>query len=241
MIASRLARAFKRQDWLTIAIELVLVTLGVLIALQLGAWAEARADQRSLRGVLERLSEETQTNFETMDSYLERYEAVREATDIGSAALEACDPTPAAAEQVAFSIALMATDLDPTFVSMTAQELSRQDRFLDRLSPEFRSAFNTYQARIAEDNEQTTVNFMLIWDNHPLNHPAVSADLSGDPDSNGFLLTEPLSVLCEDGEFRRRYFLSSAIIGGLELRINGLRENAEEFRIALTDERTAQG
>jgi hypothetical protein len=241
MIASRLAHALKRQDWLTIAIELVLVTLGVLIALQLGAWAEARADQKSLRGVLERLDAETQTNIETMDVYLRRYVEAREATATGRQALEACDITYEAAQQVARSIGLMARDLDPTFLTLTAQELGRQDRFLDRLSAEFRAAFNSHQAQITEDNDQTSVNFMLLWDNHPLRHRAVSADLSDDPQTAGFLLAEPLSALCEDNEFRRRYSLSSAIVLGLEMRIEALKQSAEEFRAALAKERAAQG
>lgn len=241
MIASRLASALRRQDWVTIAIELVLVTVGVLIALQLGAWAEARSDQASLRGALERLEEETQTNLEIMDFYLERYERVREATDIGRVAIEACDPTVEAAEQVAVSIALMTVDLDPTFITITARELSRQDRYLDRLSPAFRAAFNSFQAQLAENNDQTSINFDLLWDNHALNHPAVSADLALAPLSTPLQLTEPLSVLCEDNEFRRRYFMSTALVGGLEARINGLKQSAEEFQAVLGEEREAQG
>ncbi len=240
MIASRLASALRRQDWVTIAIELVLVTVGVLIALQLGAWAEARSDQASLRGALERLEEETQTNLEIMDFYLERYERVREATDIGRVAIEACDPTVEAAEQVAVSIALMTVDLDPTFITITARELSRQDRYLDRLSPAFRAAFNSFQAQLAEDNDQTSINFDLLWDNHALNHPAVSADLALAPLSTPLQLTEPLSVLCEDNEFRRRYFMSTALVGGLEARINALKLSAEDFEQALSAERALQ-
>ncbi len=241
MKPSRMSKSLKEQNWASVAIDLVLVTISVLIALQLGQFAQSREDQRSLRGALERLEEETQTNIAIMDHYLVRYDRVRDATDIGRMAIQTCDPTPEAAAQVAESIAYMTVDLDPTFITLTAEELSRQARYLDRLSPEFRVAFNRFQATLAEDNDQTTVNFQLIWDNRVFNHPAMTADLSAEPLTTPVELSVPLSVLCEDNEFRRRYFMTTALIAGLGARINGLKGEAEAFREALSAERDRQG
>ncbi len=45
MIIQGLAAALRRQDWATVLIELVLVIAGVLIALQVNNWNEARQDR----------------------------------------------------------------------------------------------------------------------------------------------------------------------------------------------------
>ena len=43
MITKRITRSLQKQDWVAFSIELVLVIVGVLIALQLDQWKEARA------------------------------------------------------------------------------------------------------------------------------------------------------------------------------------------------------
>lgn len=240
MIASRLARALKRQDWVSVAVELALVTLGVLIALQIGDWSQSRADKRSLGQTLERLDEETATNLEIIDFYLARYASSAEASAPARVAIEACDPSPEAVDLVVASIAGMAADFDPSFVMRTADELTRQDRFLDQLSLNFRAAFNRFQARLDEDDAQTTVNFTLLWDNHVINHPAVSAELNPDPLTAPLMLSETIDTLCEDTAFRRRFFITSAFIAGLDARLTALRTETLAFRDALDAEREAQ-
>ena len=240
MIASRLAQALKRQDWVTIAIELVLVTVGVLIALQLGQWSQSRADQQGLRQILERLDEETVTNLEIIENYLDRYARSLDAIGPAREVIETCDGSDAAMNQVVAAIASMSADFNPSFVALTAEELSRQDRYLDRLSAEFRAAFNRFQAQLAEDDTSTTQNFILLWNNHVLNHPAISARLDEDLLSTPLQLTEPMDVLCQDNEFRRRFFISAAFVAGLEARLASLQTEAARFRASLDEERQAQ-
>lgn len=43
MILRRLADSFRRQDWFAVMIEFVLVVAGILPALQISNWNEARA------------------------------------------------------------------------------------------------------------------------------------------------------------------------------------------------------
>ena len=45
MILRRVASALKRQDWVVVLIEFVLVIAGVLIALQINNWNEATGTQ----------------------------------------------------------------------------------------------------------------------------------------------------------------------------------------------------
>ncbi len=241
MKPSRMSKSLKDQNWASVAIDLVLVTISVLIALQLGQLAQSHADQQGLRQTLERLDEETQTNMDILDHYLSRYAGIAEADEIARAAIVACDSSDEALDQVEYAIALMVADLNPSFVFRTAEEMARQDRFLDRLSPEFRAAFNQFQAQLAEDDDQSTINFMLIWDNHVMNDPAVGADLSPDLLTTPLQLTEPMAALCQDNAFKRRYFITAALIAGLEARMSNLRASAVAFRATLAEERARQG
>ena len=43
MILRRITEAFRRQDWFTVAIETLIVVLGVFLGLQVNNWNEARA------------------------------------------------------------------------------------------------------------------------------------------------------------------------------------------------------
>jgi hypothetical protein len=44
MILRRIATAFRKQDWFTVAIETLIVIFGVFIGLQVNNWNEGRAD-----------------------------------------------------------------------------------------------------------------------------------------------------------------------------------------------------
>ena len=58
MILRRLTTALRKQDWFTVAVETLIVVLGVFLGLQVNNWNEARSDQASSRVVLERLEQD---------------------------------------------------------------------------------------------------------------------------------------------------------------------------------------
>ncbi len=58
MILRRLAEAFRRQDWFTVAVETLIVVFGVFIGLQVSNWNEARKQAALQATLLERLEEE---------------------------------------------------------------------------------------------------------------------------------------------------------------------------------------
>ncbi len=59
MILRRIASALKRQDWAVVLVEFALVILGVLIALQVNNWNEARKERNLESAYLENLHTET--------------------------------------------------------------------------------------------------------------------------------------------------------------------------------------
>lgn len=45
MILRRLADAFRRQDWFTVSLEIVIVMIGIFLGLQVNAWKQSRIDR----------------------------------------------------------------------------------------------------------------------------------------------------------------------------------------------------
>lgn len=81
MILRRIAAALKRQDWATVFIEFVLVILGVLIALQVNNWNEARADNARMSRYIDELHVDLDAEIFEMsrirDNALRRYAATQ--------------------------------------------------------------------------------------------------------------------------------------------------------------------
>ena len=62
----RVAKAIRAQDWFAVAIEFVVVVLGIFVALEVGAWNQERTDRHLEQAYLLRLAAETRANIEVM-------------------------------------------------------------------------------------------------------------------------------------------------------------------------------
>ena len=58
MILARLSRAIRQQNWFAVVLEFVIVVSGVLLAFQITAWNEARAEREAEQSYLARLHAE---------------------------------------------------------------------------------------------------------------------------------------------------------------------------------------
>lgn len=58
MILRRLAVAIRRQDWFTVLIEIMIVVIGVVLALQVQQWAQDREERQTEAAYLSRLYDE---------------------------------------------------------------------------------------------------------------------------------------------------------------------------------------
>jgi len=68
-IGARLAGALKRQDWVAVAIELLVVVIGVLVALELNQWSERRQTRALEHAYLLRLKGDMQMEQEETDRF----------------------------------------------------------------------------------------------------------------------------------------------------------------------------
>lgn len=82
MILRRLATALRKQDWVTVVIETLIVVLGVFLGLQLGNWNEARTDRQTETIMLARLASDFEQIVETQAQFLTRVESARAGSEI---------------------------------------------------------------------------------------------------------------------------------------------------------------
>lgn len=76
MILSRIRKALEDQNWLSIAIEFVIVVAGVMLAFQVTQWSQDRAEAERRAVALDRLQEEIETSAGTLVIFLEMYETL---------------------------------------------------------------------------------------------------------------------------------------------------------------------
>jgi hypothetical protein len=74
MILRRITKAFRDHEWFLVAVELLIVVLGVFLGLQVNNWNEARLEDRQSIEFTERLKADLRIeawNYEAMMAYLE--------------------------------------------------------------------------------------------------------------------------------------------------------------------------
>ena len=100
MILQRLATAIRKQDWFTVAIETLIVVLGVFLGLQLGNWNEARADRVAYQEALVRFETEVDRNIAELERVIADLGGSTSRAEAAIEALQACEDTEAAVEAI---------------------------------------------------------------------------------------------------------------------------------------------
>ncbi len=70
MILRRVIAHFRKQEWTAVALDFVIVVLGVFVGLQVSNWNAARADQQRAQGYLERIGADLDTDIALIDDRL---------------------------------------------------------------------------------------------------------------------------------------------------------------------------
>ncbi|TGY89887.1 hypothetical protein E5163_01740 [Marinicauda algicola] len=96
MILRRLVTALRRQDWVTVAIETLIVVLGVFLGIQLGNWNEARADRQLGRDYAVRLIADLEQDLSVVRTLIGYYDDVIESIEDADRMLASADPEPQA-------------------------------------------------------------------------------------------------------------------------------------------------
>lgn len=86
MILRKLADAFRRQDWFTVLLEVLIVMLGILLGLQVNAWNQSRIDRADEAVFMQALYldvvEMERTSTELIALRLKALKAIESASDV---------------------------------------------------------------------------------------------------------------------------------------------------------------
>ncbi len=80
MILRRLTTALRKQDWVTVLIETLIVMFGVFLGLQVNNWNQVRFERADTRNVLERLERDFELQLTRTDRSIGQQVLVLEAT-----------------------------------------------------------------------------------------------------------------------------------------------------------------
>ncbi len=178
MITRRIATALRKQDWVVVLIELILVFTGVVVALQFDNWNTVNRNQRELTEMLERLDDELDLNSTVITSLGARVALNEEIRTQTVTSIESCETSPEVRTRLNATLNDLTGDFSPLLSANTLVQLNRRDQFLDLLTPEFRTALGVYTNQIEEERAQLQFNANLRWDQHVMKHPFVSANLT---------------------------------------------------------------
>ena len=156
----RMRSALRERDWFGIAIELVVVTVGVLLAFQIDQWAQDRRQARDERQVLDRMWRETADAIEETQWIMTMYGRFRQESVEGYRALE--EPTRLARLTGKPNIGCRGAVMPGLGYNTTSfQELSASGGLNVISDPELRASLRAVVAAQAdaEANRQNSVEF----------------------------------------------------------------------------------
>ncbi|HKT41030.1 MAG TPA: hypothetical protein VJQ86_01595 [Rhodanobacteraceae bacterium] len=128
MILRRITANFRRQDWMAVVIELVIVILGVFIGLQVNNWNEARNDRALERQYIQRLHDDFARSIKRAEKNIARTEVqlVLEGEMVGR--LRECHLDDRQRTDFAKGVFLVGRFQGPTLVRGTIDELQSTGR-----------------------------------------------------------------------------------------------------------------
>lgn len=200
MILRRLASSIRRQDWLAVTIEFVIVVAGIFVALQVTDWNEQRQLRERELTYLQRLSEDVAAMRAELGEIMGRSGDRRSGALRTLRALEQCDAGLASAEDIQRTFALYQNQRTPVIVDRTYQEMlasgalaGMEDRALSgEIAAVFSSLYN-YRTFVSGVRISLPVIDQVLW-----RHVDLSFDERGRP----ILVNFDLATACRIRELR---------------------------------------
>lgn len=237
MILSRLAAAVREQNWFAVALEFVIVIAGVVVGFQISVWSEARADASDYRDSLSEIERQIRADIDEIDYQLGRVAEVGALADDVFPALEACRTPEGGVEAINRLIVQLANDIVPTYDGRGVGRLLGSERLRAQADDAVLAALERYDAAMAEESSQLSVNFQLLWAQHVIHDPLMGANLDPGEDQTPFMLSVPMEQACRDVSFKRRLAVTHAFFRTLGFRLSDFRAVASETLLAVGPER----
>lgn len=153
MLLRRIAKAFRRQDWVTVFVEFALVVAGVLIALQVDNWASAALKRKHEKAALERLFFEAKAAQDELTFMLARTERLNQLRRAGVAFIDSDAPVPDQVIPLKIGINTMGQFPRLPIVRVVYDELTSSGQMQIIQSAEIRNRVASFHVDVAYFNE----------------------------------------------------------------------------------------
>lgn len=170
MLLRSITKHIKDQNWFAVALDFVIVVLGILIAFQITNWNEAQSDKRTARQYIERIQEDLLANQTTMKSRIAYLEGVK---NHGARALSALDRPPEELSEAFLVDAFQASNTVATPIAQDAYDELLSAGAINTIS-------NVQLRRHLARYYQTNAAFQLLTRNIPAYRDAVRSAMPYD-------------------------------------------------------------
>jgi len=218
MILRRLTQHIEDQNWFAVALDFLIVVVGVLLAIQVANWNERRQDQSAYEDAVIRLIEELRVNDRnikgTNDAFLGGLTAVNAAAN----SLKACQIGPEAQQAIndGLNQIQVVISIEPRFEAINS--LTNDPRLIAQQSEEMRRLFNDINRlskRLARwtSTVETTMN-TVVHEGHALisyapfdlpNMDSISTNEDFQSNYRKRELDVPLAEACKDPTLLRLF------------------------------------
>lgn len=153
MILLRFSRSIRKQDWLAVVVEFVIVVVGIFAGLQANEWAQERQDRKQEYAALERLFLEMQSADQLLNEYVQQAQRLNQMRRNAVQFADSNAPVPEV--ELPLKIGINTLGMFPAIIPVSAayDELRSSGQMQLIRSPELREQLAEFHTNLAYHNQ----------------------------------------------------------------------------------------
>jgi len=165
MLLRRVIEHVKTQNWTAVALDFVIVVMGVFIGIQVSNWNAERGERAKEYGYLVSLHEDLLRSIATIDRTIGLLQRESASQTVFLDALAQCLVPPGAGDEIDYAISTLGYINAPIFSSRTYDELTSSGSFDIIENEEIKTGLSDIVRRVAHLN-QTVENIYRLTEHH---------------------------------------------------------------------------
>ncbi len=165
MLLRRVIEHVKAQNWTAVALDFLIVVVGVFIGIQVSNWNAARGERAKEYGYLLRLHEDLQQSIETIDRTIGLLDRQAAGQTLFLDALAECAVPADAGAEIEYAISTLGYINAPIFSSRTYDELTSSGSFVVIENEDIKTGLSDVVRRVRHLN-QAVENVYRITEHH---------------------------------------------------------------------------
>ncbi len=217
MLLRRVKEHVTNQDWSAVAVDFVIVVIGVYIGIEFSNWNEFREDREKYHRALNRLHVEANSNLELLKDATKEAEERLDVVNSGLKALLSCQNTPENLAVIEKSLDIIGAAWTIHVQTDTLEEITTSPRILTHQPSEFRQSLKDIRFELGVLKTEADFSESLPFKDRPESNPILK--IGGVKESrwnyqglefsqtNQFLtLAVPVDKACENDQLIKSYY-----------------------------------